>query len=192
MTFARRSRIPRSSGRVMPKLLFGVTLSLFSGLSSCRLEPPPPEKAYAELCARCHGPEGEGTERAPALAKRKIPYLLFKAAVEHGMDLMRPIENVDDVGLRTVMRQLSIEEFVPQEVLPSSYSSPETLYLQACARCHGDGGRGKGGRLALRKRRIPPELIRAFIRHGIDDMPGFPSLTEEQLSALSDYVARLK
>ncbi len=66
-----------------------------------------------------------------------------------------------------------------------------TLYLQSCASCHRDNQRGAPPQIpslvGVARRRPEGDLYR-IIRKGEGRMPGFPSLSDEEVDALVDYI----
>ncbi len=75
---------------------------------------------------------------------------------------------------------------------PGAGLSPQQLYAQACASCHGKQGGGKFGFLfSIAGSDLSAEEIAGKIRGGGDMMPAFPQISEEQASAVADYVKKL-
>jgi quinoprotein glucose dehydrogenase len=66
-----------------------------------------------------------------------------------------------------------------------------TLYLQSCASCHRDNRRGAPPQIPslvdIARRRASGELF-GVIRKGEGRMPGFPTLSDEEVDALVDYL----
>jgi quinoprotein glucose dehydrogenase len=66
-----------------------------------------------------------------------------------------------------------------------------TLYLQSCASCHRDNLRGAPPQipsLVGAARRRPGGELFGLIRKGEGRMPGFPTLSEDEVDALVDYL----
>jgi glucose dehydrogenase len=66
-----------------------------------------------------------------------------------------------------------------------------TLYLQSCASCHRDNLRGAPPQipsLVGAARRRPGGELFSLIRKGEGRMPGFPTLSEDEVDALVDYL----
>lgn len=75
---------------------------------------------------------------------------------------------------------------------PAVGSSPEKIYSEACAACHGEQGSGKFGfALKLTETELSTEQIIDKTRNGSTFMPDYPNLTEEQLSGLASYIKNL-
>ncbi|MBL6931697.1 MAG: c-type cytochrome [Rhodospirillales bacterium] len=80
-------------------------------------------KVYGELCARCHGNQGEGTVRAPLLAGQHIPYLIkqfenyrTKQRDHREADkLLIPLTQADIDGILTFL-SLQDDTFTGEEV----------------------------------------------------------------------------
>jgi quinoprotein glucose dehydrogenase len=69
--------------------------------------------------------------------------------------------------------------------------SARQVYLRNCAACHRDKLQGEPPQMpslvGIGERR-PVEEIRRIIRQGAGRMPGFPTLTDEEVTALADYL----
>ncbi len=67
----------------------------------------------------------------------------------------------------------------------------QTIFIEACSKCHGERGEGSplGSRLA--GRRIPQRQVEGRVRGGGGGMPKFPHIREEALENLSTHVNRL-
>jgi quinoprotein glucose dehydrogenase len=71
-------------------------------------------------------------------------------------------------------------------------NNPRNIYLSQCGVCHGDKLQGSPPAIpALTgvRERLHPKQIGATIKNGKGRMPGFPNLTEEQMFALTEYLA---
>jgi quinoprotein glucose dehydrogenase len=71
-------------------------------------------------------------------------------------------------------------------------NSPKGLYLSQCGICHGETMAGSPPTIPSLVgvgKRLPSVQIAMTIRSGKGRMPGFPSLTEDQVSALVDFLA---
>ncbi len=71
-------------------------------------------------------------------------------------------------------------------------SEGRTVFEEACARCHGPGGEGKGGSPRLRGRGLGPAYVRKMVRGGYRAMPRFPNIRGEALLNIARYVGDLK
>ncbi|MGC2194682.1 MAG: PQQ-binding-like beta-propeller repeat protein [Terriglobales bacterium] len=70
-------------------------------------------------------------------------------------------------------------------------NNPKALYLNQCGVCHGETLQGSPPELPSLVgigERVPPQEITTTIRNGKGRMPGFPSLSEDQLFALVTYL----
>jgi len=89
-------------------------------------------------------------------------------------------------------RPETVPELPGAAVLPTITDGLE-LYDISCAGCHGRNGEGLFA-IGLAEREISPAAARSFIRDGIPEygMPAFgDQLTDEQLEALTEFVAEL-
>jgi glucose dehydrogenase len=70
-------------------------------------------------------------------------------------------------------------------------NSPRSLYLTQCGLCHGEKMAGSPPALpslvGVGERLTPPQIT-AIIKNGKGRMPGFPNLTEDQMSALVEFL----
>lgn len=64
-----------------------------------------------------------------------------------------------------------------------------SLFLAACASCHGNDGAGKPGIADPIPTAITFEEVADVIRNGTGDMAGFPDLDDEQVAAIARYVS---
>jgi mono/diheme cytochrome c family protein len=70
----------------------------------------------------------------------------------------------------------------------------QTVYLDACARCHGADLLGRGGTPALSSYRIASlgdQTMRLAIQYGKGEMPAFGGLTSTQVDDLISYLRTL-
>ena len=71
-------------------------------------------------------------------------------------------------------------------------NSPKGIYLSQCGVCHGEKMAGSPPAIPTLigvADRIPWKQIAMTIKNGKGRMPGFPNLTDDQMSALVDYLA---
>jgi quinoprotein glucose dehydrogenase len=71
-------------------------------------------------------------------------------------------------------------------------NSPKGIYLNQCGVCHGENRTGSPPTfpsLLGVADRIPSAQIAATIKNGKGRMPGFPNLTEDQISVVMDYLS---
>jgi mono/diheme cytochrome c family protein len=184
---------------------------------SCTVEPesaPPPvatasgmppdpmeeEKTGAELfaaeCARCHGPEAEGSELAPQLRGIVDGYATY--VVRFGRDdmpfpdAMPPFSSavLDDADL--------VEIFDHARSFPRPIDGAG-LYLRFCGNCHGEGA--DGGRVGQDVRGEADEVLEA-VREGRggteygnrqEYMPSWSAaeLSDAELAAIGDHLTSL-
>ncbi len=85
----------------------------------------------------------------------------------------------------------SLFEPIVDRTAPSS-TEGRTVFAEACTRCHGPEGEGKGGAPRLRGRGLPPGTVRSMVMGGRLAMPKFPNIRSEALANLARCVSRLK
>jgi mono/diheme cytochrome c family protein len=75
---------------------------------------------------------------------------------------------------------------------PTAGMTPEQLFSEACAGCHGDKGDGKFGFLfSIAGSEAPIEEIVSKIREGGPIMPAFPEIDEVDATTLANYLKKL-
>ncbi|MFQ5911680.1 MAG: c-type cytochrome [Nitrospinota bacterium] len=82
-------------------------------------------------------------------------------------------------------RVLNLESI--DTIIPSS-DRGQTVYAEACARCHGAGGEGIGRVPPFRGKVLAPEVVAVIVRVGRGYMPRFPDIRGRALDNLSKYV----
>lgn len=68
----------------------------------------------------------------------------------------------------------------------------KALFINECAKCHGNDGKlGAAGAADLSTSTLSAEEHAQIIKNGKNTMPKFDALTDEQVKALTDYIATL-
>jgi mono/diheme cytochrome c family protein len=121
-------------------------------------EPDPARGAeiFGSICFACHGTEGEGTERAPALNDPVRLATFNNGWYEETISLGRPSRGMPTWG--TVLSPAQINDLVAlislwreggtvsvEPIDPADGKTAETLYTTNCAGCHGPSGEGGVG-----------------------------------------------
>jgi mono/diheme cytochrome c family protein len=171
-----------------------------------RAQTPPPEQVeegarlYAENCAVCHGPDGEGRVGV-TLAKNWPsirPDATVKNAIANGVDGSPmpawsqenggPLTEAEIDALTAFILTLGSAGFPELMDFPTPTAHPPitpvaevegnpnngaVLYAENCAMCHGDQGEGRiGATLAKDWPSIRPDLsIKTVIQNGVDGSP---------------------
>ena len=81
---------------------------------------------------------------------------------------------------------------VPVDTYVPSSRNGRTIYLEACAKCHGVSGEGTALAPSLRGRNVDPNRIRERIQAGTGRMPKFPNLRGEALNRLILFTNKIK
>lgn len=69
----------------------------------------------------------------------------------------------------------------------------KALFINECAKCHGEDGKaGLAGAANLSTTALTADEQAQVIKNGKGTMPHFENLSEDQLKALTDYIATLK
>lgn len=80
----------------------------------------------------------------------------------------------------------------PSEFTPTPGMTTEEIFAAGCVRCHGEKGKGKiMGVLKIAGTKATKDEILKALNEGGKAMPSFPKLSDEQKSALADYVKTL-
>lgn len=166
----------------------------------------PGRSIYAQTCAGCHGPNAEGTERAPSLADVGSASVDFQLGT--GRMPLGPEEQYRARHQEAKLSQSEIDAVVGYlarlhpggppipEVVPAGVQRGRELYAQNCAACHSLGGTGgalTGGHSAPDVRMATPTQVGEAIRVGPGYMPAFPPsvLTDDELDGIAAYVNTL-
>lgn len=105
-----------------------------------------PAALFSERCAICHGPDGSGTDRGPALAKTRLSAPQIADIVQHGTSGGMPsfaLAEKDLEGLAAFIRSMNAAAF--DAPLPGDAAAGERFFFGAgkCGECHRVMGRGK-------------------------------------------------
>jgi len=157
------------------------------------------EKLFAEQCAGCHGTKAEGGF-GPALAGNPLldnPEEFDKVTVE-GRGSMPPFGNLsaqDLADIRAYLAELEPAGDAGDAGAAAAGGSSEgdvaageQAYAQ-CAACHGPNGEGGfGPALAGNPLLDNPEEFNKITREGRDQMPPYPSLSDEELANIRAFL----
>ncbi len=80
---------------------------------------------------------------------------------------------------------------VPVDTYKSGSRDGRTIYLEACAKCHGLTGEGTALAPTLKARNVNPNRIRERIQAGTGRMPKFPNIEGEALERLIKFTNKL-
>ncbi|WP_422768750.1 c-type cytochrome [Plantactinospora sp. WMMC1484] len=161
---------------------------------------------YLRSCASCHGPAGQGSQRAPSLVgvgpasvdfqlnTGRMPVQKEVAQVAH----REPAFDAEEIRA-LVAHVASFGGGGPQipTVGPGDLREGRELYLSTCAACHSATGVGatlSNGFVAPSLDRSSPIQVAEAIRVGPGLMPVFPEsvLSQQQVDALAGYVQELR
>jgi ubiquinol-cytochrome c reductase cytochrome c subunit len=160
---------------------------------------------YQASCAGCHGQQGEGSQRAPALigvgAASADFYLQtgrMPLAEEQAQAAPGPpaFSRSDIADLVAFVGSLGDGPAIP-DVTPGDLRLGQELFLQNCAACHGASGAGftqVGGRYAPSLFDSDPTQVAEAVRVGPLLMPEYPEqvLDSHQLDSIVTYVQQLR
>ncbi|UQU62616.1 cytochrome c [Couchioplanes caeruleus] len=158
---------------------------------------------YQQSCASCHGQQGEGSQRGPALTgvgPADVDFQLSTGRMplrtEHRVQEHRePVFSESDI--RALVQHVA--SFPPGGGPPiptvggGHTRSGRELYLTYCSACHSAAGVGAtltNGRFAPSLFQATPTQIGEAVRVGPGLMPAFPSgvLTDAQVDDIAAYV----
>lgn len=197
--------------RVWPIAAAVAALAL-AGMPALAAPPTPPSvdrgtQLYQQRCASCHGVQGEGTQRGPAINS------VGPASVDFQLGTGRmPLRSewYADTHRKPAFSAADIDAIVRHvAALPPGGGPPvptvgagdtrsgRELYLTHCSACHSAAGVGatlSNGRAAPSLARATPTQIGEAIRVGPGLMPAFPPavLDGRDVDALAAYVAVLQ
>ena len=194
-------------------ILFGAPCrALTQAVPSARLKSG--EDLYAELCALCHGNEGEGylVEGAPALRNQDFlaavtDEFLFAAIASgrRGTKMsawsVRAEGPLEDVQIHALVNFLRNWQSVPsvelndRSTIIGSISEGARTYRVNCSECHGENGRALGApdlNNAEFLKTASDGFIRYAIVHGRRDTPMKAFANELTLTQIDDLVAFIR
>jgi mono/diheme cytochrome c family protein len=157
---------------------------------------------YAQYCAGCHGPNGEGTDAVSLVLNSKgflgrtddalLYQLIAQGRPEQGMPaFVSELSNEEVNALVAFMRAWEV-------TAPEVELAEETLYARYCAFCHGAEGQGaKNVPVVLNSQQFldthDDNYLRRVIAQGHENMPPWSEeeggvLTTEQIDDLVAFV----
>ena len=166
-------------------------------------EPDPARGAeiFDSICFACHGPQGEGTEIAPALNDAVRLATFDDDWYRETIAMGRPSRGMPTWG--TVLSPEQINDLVAliglwRESGSVSAAEPEggELYAVNCSVCHGPSGEGGIGPALVGNEFVAGQNeaeLSDFLRAGRPDtaMPGFEGrLNDREMAAIVDFLKR--
>jgi mono/diheme cytochrome c family protein len=166
------------------------------------------EAVFATLCASCHGPDGHGNGPAglvllphPAdltagrMSAKGIAHVVANGMPGTGMPAFGTAPQKDVRAVESYVLTLCTDDAPPTAVTEEA----KQLYVQNCANCHGEDGRGDGiaGKLLPRPaadfhlRRPTLDHATEVITEGVPGtgMPAWKTkLSDQQRATLANYV----
>jgi ubiquinol-cytochrome c reductase cytochrome c subunit len=190
----------------------------FAGMSAARSGPvQAPASSTADAvsngrtlflasCATCHGTDGGGTDKAPALigvgaaaADFELRTGRMPFAGTPGTQAVRKPPAFDDAQIRDLVAyvaSLGPGPAIPQPTVSDSLlSQGEQLFIDNCAPCHGaaaKGGAVGGGWLAPPLDQATPVQVAEALLIGPGQMPVFSDFTDTERNAIVTYVEYLR
>jgi len=166
---------------------------------------------YAQQCVACHGPDGQGTDLAPALNTpdvRTTSVETLERTIRSGVSgtLMAGWDNVlTDEEIQALLALLTRWDEVPAGTIPEpdkpipvteeSLALGEQLFAQNCAFCHGSNGQGTRRAPALNVKGYLESTsdlaLQQIITNGVPDtpMPAWGTrLTDAEIQAIVGYI----
>jgi ubiquinol-cytochrome c reductase cytochrome c subunit len=211
--------LARNAVRVISVMAVALLGLLVAG--GCSAYHPPPEPwpevpastqdrgraLFDQTCAGCHGPNAQGTPRAPSLADvgsagvdfqlrtGRMPLSLgekYRAAHQKAKLSQQDIDAVVDY-----LHRLHPGGPPIPDVKPGDIQLGRQLYAANCASCHaaaGTGGTLTGGHDVPDLMEATPVEVGEAIRYGPGYMPAFPEqvLDSRQVDAIASYVQTLQ
>lgn len=160
---------------------------------------------YLRSCASCHGPDGQGTERGPAIVEVGLASWDFMlrtgrmpaAAPGDPAYRQEPAFRPEQVASLLAFAETIVTggPSIPEVTVDrTSLRRGWELYIQNCAACHAATGAGAavgGGFIAPSLLESDPLTVAEAVVVGPGAMPAFPFLAEE-VDALTSYVESLR
>ncbi len=169
------------------------------------------EVLYLRHCVPCHGGRawGDGPREIPALAGQREAYLIeqltrFASGERAGSEMHGPAMHdtlrAADLNRPAAIRDLAVylarASAAPQaeQGRGRSLAAAKSIYLRACAGCHGEDGAGAAGgpapRIGGQHFRYLLSRLRELGSAHRGNVPAVALSAEEQ-QALADYISRL-
>jgi cytochrome c553 len=154
------------------------------------------------ICANCHGDDGQGTDGIPRLDIQSPEYLAaalqaFRDGTRQSGMMMSAASGLTDAQIDELAQRLGKEAAVTLSAPPAiwTHGAPERD-VPACASCHGDAARRDFPRLAGQDRGYLARQLELFVELGAarggahaDIMEkAAQALTPEDISALADWL----
>jgi ubiquinol-cytochrome c reductase cytochrome c subunit len=198
------------SGRSIALTLALAAASALSLAPAAPAQEPPATDArtlYLRHCGVCHGPQAEGTRRAPSLVGVGAAAAHFQMSTgrmppapgDRGPRRTPPVEFSDEgiMALSRYIGRIAGGPPIPQvDVAGTDPSRGALLYLQSCAACHGSSGAGSvltGGDMAPALEHLGPVEIAEAMITGPGEMPVFAGVFDrDDRDAIVRYVGELQ
>ena len=169
-------------------------------------------RLYADHCASCHGPLGEGDgpgaatlrPRPTNLVEReysneRLADVLWNGVWGTAMPAWRDWPLEDLAALRDVVQGFSLSSQSPATAAPTDAALGARVYAANCVQCHGEGGGGDGSAVAelpmdpTNFRHQQPSRAAGLraLRSGIEGTPMAPwtsRMSNVEMLAVIDYV----
>lgn len=161
---------------------------------------------FLASCATCHGTDGGGTDKAPALIGVGAAAADFELRTGRmpfsgpsGSQAVRKPPAFDDTQIRDLVAyvaSLGPGPAIPQPTVDQALlSQGEQLFIDNCAPCHGaaaKGGAVGGGWLAPPLDQATATQVAEALLIGPGQMPVFSDLTDTERNAIVTYVEYLR
>ncbi len=168
-------------------------------------------EVYAQQCVACHGPDGQGTDLAPALNTPEVRNqdpADIERTIRYGVNgtLMAGWDGVlSDDDITALVTLITRWDEVPSGTIPEpdkpipvteeSLALGEQLYAQNCAVCHGTNGQGTRRAPALNVKSYlestSDQALQQIITNGVPGtaMPAWGTrLTDAEIQAIVGYI----
>ncbi|MFI6073999.1 c-type cytochrome [Actinoplanes sp. NPDC051343] len=164
-------------------------------------------RLYQQSCASCHGQQGEGTQRGPALSgvgPADTDFQLSTGRMPLGKELHSDMHGEPAFSQAEISALVQhVASFPPgggppiPVVTEGDVRSGRELFLTYCSACHSAAGVGatlNNGRIAPSLSRATSTQIGEAVRVGPGLMPQFPPdvVSDDDVDAIAGYVAVLQ
>ena len=152
---------------------------------------------FQQICSACHGPQGDGTQKAPSLhAVTNTGFVI--QTVTHGLDGMPSYASALSSGQISAVAGYVMSSIATTSLSRANVSRGGVLYRLNCAGCHGATARGGAlvgtGGNAPALTGLSSSQIAAAIRGGPGPMPVFPPdvISQHDMVSIASYVRLLQ
>ncbi len=141
-------------------------------------------------CKSCHAVDTDKVLVGPALKTRRLTKEQVLDVINNGQDKLGYDMGAMPAGMASGADAVEIAEYVASGMIGTQPASFAT-----CSSCHGEDGKGQYG-TSPSLVSYDVDLLRNVLKHGKDGiigtMPAFPYVSEEEVTAIAEYLNNTK